>query len=182
MNNLEAILKMDLKKMVTFLDHVYLTGLNKGMHAATLDEEAQEKLLQGTPYGESWLLSEAEDATALVFTDDGDTFLPSPLASAIMELAGITPEAAPCEDGSRGLKIKITLQTSDEDGDIDLDGMELPELKELLAKLENRMAILQADEPEDEDSDEYEEWEDAIDELEDRLNDVEVAIYELEHA
>jgi len=182
MNNLEAILKMDLKKMATFLDHVYLTGLNKGMHAATLDEDAQEEFLQGEPYGENWLLSEAEDATAQVFTEDGDTFLPNPLASAIMEIAGIPSEATHDEGSSRGAKIKITLKASDEDDEIDLDEMDLIELKALLDKLENQMAILQADEPEDDDSDEYEEWEDAVDELEDQISDVEDAISDLEDA
>lgn len=174
MNNLDAILKMDLKKMAIFLDQVYLTGLNKGMHAATLDGEDQEEYLQGSPYGEHWLLSEAEDATALVFADDGDTYLPEPLAEAIMEIAGISPEGIHSEGGSRDFKIKITLQASDDD--TDLDDMSLPELKALLEKLEQQMAILQADEPEDEDSDEYEEWEDAIDELEDRISEVEDAI------
>lgn len=176
MNNLEAILKMNLTKMATFLDQVYLTGLNKGMHAATLDKDVQEEYLQGSPYGEHWLLSEAEDATASVFADDGDTYLPEPLANVIMEIAGISPESVHCEDSSRDFKINITLQSSDDD--IDLDDLSLPELKALLAKLENQMAILQADEPEDEDSDEYEEWEDTIDELEDQISDVEDAISE----
>lgn len=38
MNNFDAIGHLDVEKMENFLDQVFLTGLNTGMYAATLND------------------------------------------------------------------------------------------------------------------------------------------------
>lgn len=48
--------------MENFLDQVFLTGLNTGMHAATLNDtpEVQAELLDRNPFDLAWLSAEAE--------------------------------------------------------------------------------------------------------------------------
>ena len=57
MNNYEAILKMTPKQMETFLDQVYLTGMNNGLYMARLDDD---EAVDFDPecYTMDWLLSE----------------------------------------------------------------------------------------------------------------------------
>ena len=89
MTNYEAIIRMSAEQMEVFLDHVLLTGLNLGMYAANLDEDEQGKALDTNPYNETWLSTDAEDATKLVFAEDGDIYLPDALTVAIFKNAGI---------------------------------------------------------------------------------------------
>ena len=89
MTNYEAIKRMSVEQMEAFLDHVLLTGLNLGMYAASLDEDRQGEVLDTNPYDETWLSSDAEDATEFVFAEDGDTYLPDALTAAIYKNAGI---------------------------------------------------------------------------------------------
>lgn len=191
MTNFEAILQMDATKLETFLDHVYLTGLNTGMYAATLEEAEQEAVLDSNAYDMKWLLSEAEDATRLVFAEDGDTYMPNALTFAVLRSAGIDPEVAEdlaeeaesSKTGRRGFRIKIgaTLTIREGIDDLpDLDEMEASELQTLLEKLQQDLEILQADEPDDDDSDEYAAWEEDIETLEDQISEVEDAIEELD--
>ena len=65
-----------------------------------------------------------------------------------------------------GVKITIRVRPSAET--IDLDGLTLEELTGILEELEQKLDIVQADEPEDDDSKEYEEWEDIV---EDEMDD-----------
>lgn len=55
MDNFDAIKRMDKTQLESFLDQVYLTGLNSGMYAATLsnDSEEQAMLLDENPFSES---------------------------------------------------------------------------------------------------------------------------------
>ena len=76
--------------MEIFLDHVLLTGLNLGMHAAGLEEDKQSEILDTNPYDETWLATDAEDATKLVFAEDGDTYLPDALTETIFKITGIS--------------------------------------------------------------------------------------------
>ena len=92
MTNYEAIIQMSEEQMEAFLDHVLLTGLNLGMHAASLEEEEQGEVLDTNPYDETWLSSDAEDTTKLVFAEDGDTYLPDALTAVIFKNAGINPD------------------------------------------------------------------------------------------
>ena len=64
MNNFDAIGQLDVEKMENFLDQVFLTGLNTGMHAATLNDtpEVQAELLDRNPFDLAWLSAEAEKA------------------------------------------------------------------------------------------------------------------------
>lgn len=77
-------------------------------------------------------------------------------------------------------KVKFEIKISPSTEDLDLDGLSLEELNELLEKLEQQLSILEADEPEDEDSDEYEDWEDEVSELEDQIDQVQSAIDDFE--
>ena len=65
MNNFDAIGHLDVEKMENFLDQVFLTGLNTGMYAATLNDtpEVQAELLDRNPFDLAWLSAEAEKAT-----------------------------------------------------------------------------------------------------------------------
>ena len=47
---------------------------------------------------------------------------------------------------------------------------------QLLEDLQRELDIVLGDEPEDEDSDEFSDWEDLVDELEDKINEVQDAI------
>lgn len=80
---------------------------------------------------------------------------------------------------SSGVKITIRVRPSAET--IDLEGLTLEELAGILEELEQKLDIVQADEPEDEDSDAYEEWEDIVDDLEDQIDAVQEAIDALEN-
>ncbi len=190
MTNFEAILQMDAKKLETFLDHVYLTGLNTGMYAATLEGEEQDAVLDSNAYDMKWLLSESEDATRLVFAEDGDTYMPQALTMAVLRSAGIDPEVAEnlaeeaesSKTGRRGFRVKIGAALTIREGvdDLpDLDELDEAELNALLEKLQQKLEILQGDEPEDDDSDEYEVWEEDIETLEDQIAQVEEAIEEI---
>ena len=59
MDNYDAIKRMGKTQLETFLDQVYLTGVNSGMYAATLsnDSEEQAMLLDENPFSEKWLSS-----------------------------------------------------------------------------------------------------------------------------
>jgi hypothetical protein len=94
MDNYEAIRRMNREQMETFLDNVYLTGLNTGTYAASFknDSEKMDALLDEDPYGTEWLSEEAEKATISVFAEDGDTYLPNALCKAIFRVTGIDPE------------------------------------------------------------------------------------------
>lgn len=183
MTNYDAILKMTPKQMETFLDQVYLTGMNNGLYMARLDDD---EAVDFDPecYTMDWLLSEAEDATSKVFTDDGDTYLPNALTKAILCNAGIPAdiaEEAEGESGNHGFSIKIGSSIKiRESEELDLDDLSLAELRALLDELQEKLEDLMAEEPDDEDSDEHEEWEDAVDELEDQISQVEDAIDEMD--
>lgn len=100
MNNYEAIRQLDLAKMESFLDQVFLAGLNTGMYAATLkdDSEAQDELLDRNPFDRAWLSAEAEKATLGEPAEDGDNYLLDALTTAILRSAGISLE----EGGQNG--------------------------------------------------------------------------------
>ena len=85
MTNYEAIIKMSPAWMESFLDQVYLAGLNTGMYAAGLPEEEQDELLGYSPFDASWLVADAD--STLVFDDD--EYLISPLVEAIVRILGI---------------------------------------------------------------------------------------------
>lgn len=74
MDNFDAIKRMSREQMESFLDNVYVTGLNNGTYAASLenDTEEQRAMLDDNPYDGKWLAEESEDATRLVFAEDGD--------------------------------------------------------------------------------------------------------------
>lgn len=85
MTNYEAIIRMSPAWMESFLDQVYLAGLNTGMHAAGLPEEEQDELLDDSPFDASWLVADAESA----LVSDDDEYLISPLVEAIVRMLGI---------------------------------------------------------------------------------------------
>lgn len=85
MTNYEAIIKMSPAWMESFLDQVYLAGLNTGMHVAGLPEEEQDELLDYSPFDTSWLVADAESA----LISDDDDYLISPLVEAIVRMLGI---------------------------------------------------------------------------------------------
>lgn len=98
MNNFDAIGHLDVEKMENFLDQVFLTGLNTGMYAATLNDtpEVQAELLDRNPFDLAWLSAEAEKSTLGEPTEDGDGYLLDALTTAILRSAGI-----PLEEGEQ---------------------------------------------------------------------------------
>ena len=76
--------------------------------------------------------------------------------------------------------LTITIKTGADAEGLDFDGMSKEELQCLLEDLERKLAIVQGDEPEDDESDEYEEWEDEIEELEEQIEEVQSAIDNLD--
>ena len=92
MDNYDAFKRMNKTQLETFLDQVYLTGVNAGMYAATLsnDSEEQAMLLDENPFSEKWLSSEAEQATMGTMAEDGDEYILDALATAVLRGAGIS--------------------------------------------------------------------------------------------
>lgn len=90
--NYDAIIKMQPDHMEHFLDQVYLTGLNTGMYAATNDDDS---VLDDNPFDATWLVAEAEKATAVGFVDDGDEFMLNALTEAVLRSAGICTQWKP---------------------------------------------------------------------------------------
>ena len=72
--------------------------------------------------------------------------------------------------------LTITIKTGADADGLNLEDMSKEELQSLLEDLERKLAILRGDEPEDDESDEYEEWEDEIEELEAKIEEVQEAI------
>ena len=68
MTNYQAILAMSTEHMESFLDQVYLAGLNTGGYAARLEEERQTELLDINPFDMAWLCAPAE--AALISLED----------------------------------------------------------------------------------------------------------------
>lgn len=93
MTNFEGILRMDRPAMESFLDQVYLAGLNTGMYAATLPAESDEQfdLLDKNPFDQEWLCREAEKAVTGEMAPDGDEYLLDALTKAVFRAAGIDP-------------------------------------------------------------------------------------------
>ena len=87
MTNYEAILRMEPQQMESFLDQVYLTGLNQGMYA---ESNRNEDILEDNPYHLQWLQGPAEEATAQITAEDGDLLLLSALTETILRSAGIS--------------------------------------------------------------------------------------------
>lgn len=85
MTNYEAIIRMSPAWMESFLDQVYLVGLNTGMYAAGLPEEEQDELLDYSPFDASWLVADADSA----LVSDDDDYLISPLVEAIVRMLEI---------------------------------------------------------------------------------------------
>lgn len=98
MTNFEGILRMDRCALESFLDQVYLAGLNTGMYAATLPGESDEQLdlLDQNPFDQEWLSQEAEKAVSGEVAPDGDEYLLDALTEAVLRAAGIiTTEPEP---------------------------------------------------------------------------------------
>ena len=104
---------------------------------------------------------------------------PNDLASAIQRVAD-SGEAEVMVEKTYIAGLTITLKTGADADGLDLEGMSLEELKSTLEDLERKLAILQGDEPEDDESDEHDEWEDEVEELEEQIEEVQSAIDDLE--
>ena len=94
MTNYEAIRGMTPAQMDLFLVHVYLTGVNDGIFAATVDDDDYAGFL-GDSYRLDWLMDSAEQATALVQDENGELYLPAALVRAMMRNA-IGSDGAAC--------------------------------------------------------------------------------------
>ena len=75
--------------------------------------------------------------------------------------------------------IKFSLKHSDEETP-DIDDMNVEELEAYREELEEKIARLDAIEPDDEESDEYDDWADQHEDLEDLLDEVEDRLDELQ--
>lgn len=101
--------------------------------------------------------------------------LPEDLAAAIRRATESGDAEVSVEPGLE-IKMKLVIRPGSSGDDLDLDGKSLEELEELLDDLQRELDIVLGDEPEDEDSDEFSDWEDLVDELEDQINEVQDAI------
>ena len=79
-----------------------------------------------------------------------------------------------------GSSVKVTLRVRPSTESLDLDELSEDELLHILDELEQKLEIIQADEPEDNDSREYREWEESIEDLEEQIDLVQSAIDDLE--
>lgn len=75
--------------------------------------------------------------------------------------------------------IKFSVKHSDEEAP-DIDDMNVEELEAYREELEEKIARLDAIEPDDEESDEYDDWADQHEDLEDLLDEVEDRLDELQ--
>ena len=79
-----------------------------------------------------------------------------------------------------GSSVKVTLRVRPSAESLDLEDLSEDELLHILDELEQKLEIIQADEPEDNDSREYREWEESIEDLEEQIDLVQSAIDDLE--
>ena len=89
MNNYQAILKMGPKAMESFLDQVYVAGLNNGMYAQRQEDDA---ILEDNPFDAEWLAAQAEKATELGTDETGDGYMLQAMVEAVFRNAGISVE------------------------------------------------------------------------------------------
>lgn len=178
MTNYEAIKRMTMEQLEIFLDHVYLTGMNNALYLSRLTEDEAADFQYET-YDYPWLVSEAEEATEYVFDDDGEAVMPFYLVKAIYRNAGVgadelDPDEMGCVEVCGGIKFEIDIKESAPE--LNLDGMSLADLKMMLEDLIIRLTELEDSEPEDDESEEYELWDDAVSDLEDYIDQIEDAI------
>ena len=81
---------------------------------------------------------------------------------------------------SIGKSVKITLRVRPGADSLDLDDLSEEELLATLDELEQKLEIIQADEPEYNGSKEYREWKEHVEDLEDQIELVQTAIDDLE--
>ena len=79
-----------------------------------------------------------------------------------------------------GTSAQITIRVRPSAESLDLDGLSEEELDNLLDELEQRLEIIQADEPDNNDSKEYRTWKDNVEDLEEQIELVQMAIDDLE--
>lgn len=101
--------------------------------------------------------------------------LPEDLAAAIRRVTESGDAEVSVEPGLE-IKVKLVIRSGSTGDDLDLDGKSLEVLEELLDDLQRELDIVLGDEPEDEDSNEFSDWEDLVNELEDQINEVQDAI------
>ena len=89
MNNFQAIHKMGPKAMESFLDQVYLAGLNNGMYAQRQEDDS---ILDDNPFDADWLAAEAEKATEVGVDETGDEYMLQAMVEAVLRNAGIPME------------------------------------------------------------------------------------------
>lgn len=180
MTNYEAIKNLPPENLEYFLDSIYVAGLNNGLYAANLDDEAEQaEILENNPFDQAWLQSEAEDATRYVVAEDGDPYVLNALVEAILRNAGVEEDAEDeTKEEGKGFSIKIGASVEIRTGTADSDDEELEALEEKLEELLEELDELEDEEPEDEDSDEYEEWEEAMEELKTEIEEIEEEIEE----
>lgn len=95
-------------------------------------------------------------------------------ASPLSESTDITIEK------SIGSSVKITLRVRPSAESLDLEGLSEEELVNILDELEQKLEIIQADEPENNESKEYREWEETVEDLEEQIELVQIAIDDLD--
>lgn len=108
MTNYEAIQKLSPENLAYILDSIYVAGLNDGLYAGRLGDEAQKcDILENNPFDQTWLSSEAEDATRYVFAGDGIPYVLKALAEAILRNAGVEEAVEEFRPKSRSSKRKL---------------------------------------------------------------------------
>lgn len=179
MTNYEAIRNLTPEGMEYILDSIYAAGLNNGLYAADLEDDAeQDELLDNNPFDLEWLQSEAEDATRYVIAENGEPHVLHALAAAILRNAGAAEEDGGNAPG-RSFELKISSSVEIRAKVSFSEADELKRLKRKMEELLEELDELEDEEPEDEDSDEYEEWEDAMGELQAEIEELAEEIEEL---
>ena len=86
MNNYEAIIRMTRNAMESFLDQVYLAGINNGMCAARQEDTG---LLDCNPFNAHWLAGTDEKATTGEVDEAGGGYMLNALVETVFYNAGI---------------------------------------------------------------------------------------------
>ena len=98
----------------------------------------------------------------------------------VIEQASLSEDTDITIEKMIGTSAKITIRVRPSAESLDLDGLSEEELDNLLDELEQKLEIIQADEPESDDSKEYRVWKDNVEDIEEQIELVQMAIDDLE--
>ena len=149
MTNYEAIGEMTKEQLVDLLEEVYTAGQHD----------------DGNSFNLEWLDLEAGETESTVEATKETT------STATIRIT---------LGGGSGLKVEMKRENAEDIPDnMDLDGLEIKQLKSRMQDIMDDLDVLKSLEPKDTESEEYELWVEAMEELEDTLDEFEDIIDDL---